>query len=214
VLFVSGRGKSAARAEIEALAEAGNVVLALDARGLGETRIATQGASDWSRILGDYDSAMTALLTGSSLVGMRALDIVRGLDLLAARPDVDAARISAVGNEQAAVPLLHAAVLDPRIGKVVLDGMLVSYMRMVEQRVHRGMFEQVVRGVLQSYDLPDLAAALGPRPVLIADAVNPMGHPLPLAEARKEFGRAPNTQWVRRGPADAPGAAYRDFISR
>jgi cephalosporin-C deacetylase-like acetyl esterase len=213
VLFVDGRGKSAARGELEQLAEAGVVVLAPDLRGLGETRAVTESASEWNRALGDYDSAMTAMLTGTTLVGIRVLDVVRALDILAARADVDPAQISAVGRGGAAIPLLHATVLDGRIRRVALDGMLASYDMVVRRAVNRGVFEQVIPGVLKSYDLPDLIAAVAPRAVMIADAVDPVGAPLTLAEARKTFERAGVKRVVRRGPDDQPGTAYRDFIT-
>jgi cephalosporin-C deacetylase-like acetyl esterase len=213
VLFVDGRGKSAARAELQALAEAGMVVLAPDLRGFGETRWVAEGGSDWNRVLGDYDSSMTAMLTGTSLVGMRALDVMRGLDILAARADVDRSRISAIGRGGAGIPLLHAAVLDDRIGKLALDGVLASYDMVVRRAVNRGIFEQVVPGVLKSYDLPDLMAALAPRPVLIADASDPVGAPLTRTEARRIFERAGVGRVVRRGAEEEPGAAYRTFLT-
>jgi hypothetical protein len=58
--------------------------------------------------------------------------------------------------------MLHAAAFDPRINKLVLEGMLVSYDAIVTQRIHRQMFEQIVPSVLKSYDLPDLASSLAP----------------------------------------------------
>jgi dienelactone hydrolase len=213
VIFADGRGKSAARRELESLAESGVVVLAPDLRGLGETRPAMESGSEWSRALGDYDSAMTAMLTGTTLVGMRALDVIRAVDILAARADVDPAQISGVGRAGAAIPLLHAAVLDPRIGKLALDGMLASYDMVVQRAVNRSVFEQVIPGVLKSYDLPDLIAALAPRQVVIADAVDPVGLPLTLAEARTQYQRAGVARIVRRGPEDDPGTAYRDFLN-
>jgi pimeloyl-ACP methyl ester carboxylesterase len=198
--------------ELEALAESGVVVLAPDLRGFGETQFATDSSSDWNRLLGDYNSAMTAMLTGTTLVGMRSADVIRAINLLAKRPDVDPARISAVGRDGAAIPLLHAAVLDNRIRKIVLDGMLVSYDAVIRRNVNRGIFEHVIPGVLKTYDLPDLVAGLAPRPVLIADAVDPLGTQLTSAESQKEYQRAPAARVIRRGPEDQPGTAYRDFI--
>ena len=42
--------------------------------------------------------AMTGIMMGRTVVAMRARDVQRGLDLLAARPDVDAQKLSGVGR--------------------------------------------------------------------------------------------------------------------
>ena len=124
-IFVHGRGKAAARPEAEELVRAGFVVLAIDARGFGETRSAsdTKGP-DWPAYFGDYDAAMTAILLGRTLIAMRALDIMRGVDLLAGRPEVDAARMLGFARDGGTAALAHAAALDPRLGKVALEGMV------------------------------------------------------------------------------------------
>jgi pimeloyl-ACP methyl ester carboxylesterase len=194
ILYVHGRGKATGAApggEIEQFIKAGFVVLAIDARGFGETqhRSAEQG-SDFPGYFGDYDSAMTALLIGKPLVGMRAMDISRSLDLLSGRAEVDPERIYGFGKEAGAVPLLFAAVLDERIRKVVLEGMLISYQTTVDQRIHRQVFEHVVPGALRSYDLPELVAALAPRQVWVVNGVDALGHQVGIGEVRKQYARS------------------------
>jgi len=88
------------------------------------------------------------------------------------------------------VAMLHAAALDPRIKKLVLEEMLVGYDAVVTHRIHRQVFEQIVPSALKFYDLPDLANSLAPRPVWVINAVNPLGQVLPPAEVRAVYGRA------------------------
>lgn len=204
VLYIDGAGKAARVPDIEALVKTGHVVLSIDARGLGETRSASfQNGSDWFRYFGDWTSGMTAIMTGSTLTGQRAADISRGLDVLAARSEVDASRIYGVGVEAGGVPLLHAAVLDSRLRKIALERSLLSYQAVVDSRIHRGVFEQVVPGALKLYDLPDLVRLLGQRTASIIDPVNPLGQPAPLAEARQLYPSA-----VRRAAADSIVTLY------
>jgi cephalosporin-C deacetylase-like acetyl esterase len=204
VVYVHGRGKSAAVPEIESLVRSGMVVLAIDARGLGETRVASaSNGSDWPRYFGDYESGMTLLLSGATLTGMRARDISRGIGLLASRSEVDPARIYGAGVEAGGVSLLHAASLDPRIRKLALERTLVSYQAVVDHKIHRNIFEHVVPGVLKTYDLPDLARIMAPRQVRIIDAVNPVGQALPLEEVRKQYDSA-----IRRRAADSAASLY------
>ena len=215
-IVVHGGGKSAARTEIEALVRSGMVVLAIDARGWGETRpaAATKGA-DWTRYFGDYDSAMTALLLDKPLVGQRVTDILRGLDLLVGRPEVDAARICGVGVHAGGVPVLHAAVLDDRIRKVALERTLAAYGCVVRHRIHRGVFENVIFGVLKAYDLPDLAATLAPRTLWLIDPANPLGEPASMTEVRTLYAaslKTGNVHLVRRRPEQTSVVVYREFI--
>lgn len=198
VLYVHSRGKSAGASDAEELVRAGLEVLAIDARGWGETQFASaEQGSDFPRFFGDYNSAMKALLIGRPLVGMRALDISRGLDVLAGRPEVDQNKVYGFGKDGGGVPLLHVAVLDQRVKRLALEGMLVSYEAVTAAKIHRGVFESAIPGVLKSYDLPDLVAALAPRAVWVVNAADPLGHKAAAGEieryyagVRDTFGRA------------------------
>ena len=195
VIYVNGDGKAAGAGpggEVEQLVRRGFVVLAIDARGTGETRPLPndEQAREVYRFFGHYDSAMTALLVGKTLVGMRAEDVSRGVDLLVSRPEVDRERIYGFGVEAGATVLLHEAVMDDRLKKVALEGMLESYESVVMYHLQRDVLESAIPGVLKEYDLPDLVAALSPRAVWITDARDPLGKRVGLAELRKVYARS------------------------
>jgi cephalosporin-C deacetylase-like acetyl esterase len=197
VVHVDGRGKSAEAGvgqDLEQLAKAGFVVLSIDARGMGETEVLeTEQAHDVRPYFGDYDSAMTALVLGKPLAGMRVLDISRAVDLLQALEDVDAGRILAFGRGNGALPVLYAATLDERLKKIVLEKMLGSYQTIVDQKIHRQVFESVVPSVLQFYDLPDLVAVLAPREVWVVNRVDAMGHVIRGRQAESNYAIAQRT---------------------
>jgi dienelactone hydrolase len=191
VVMVSEDGKKASAPVAERLVTSGMVVLSIDARGFGETHVNTEvNSEEFDHYFGDFRDAMTALLVGKTMVGMRVLDITRAVDLLSARRDVDRDKIYAYGKKGGAVPALYAAVLDRRIGKVVLEGMLSSYDSVVENKIHRQVLESVVPGALKFYDLPDLVATLAPRKVSIVSGADPVGHALPVNAVRKKYSRA------------------------
>ena len=191
VLMVSGDGKKASAPEAEKLVTSGMVVLSIDARGFGETQVNTDvDRREFNHYFGDFKDAMTALLVGKTMVGMRALDITRGVNLLSARQEIDRDKIYVYGKKGGSVPALYAAVLDRRIRKVVLEDMLSSYDSVVENKIHRHVFESVVPGALKFYDLPDLAATLAPREVSIVSGTDPLGHELPAYAVQKEYSRA------------------------
>lgn len=190
ILYVHENGKAAEAqvgGEIEGLVRGGNLVLAVDLRGMGETSEDEERTWD---IFGKFYSAMTALLAGKTMIGLRAQDIVRAVDVLVARSDIEISTLSAIGKGTAAVVLLHAAVLDDRIRNVTLERMLASYASVVEWKIHYQVFESIVPGALASYDLPDLAASLAPRGVKIINATNPRRQVMELGDVRKIYGAA------------------------
>ena len=191
VLMVTGDGKAASASEAEQFAASGTVVLSIDMRGTGETRVETDvNSREFDHYFGDFNDTMTALLVGKTMAGMRALDISRGVDVLTSRKEVDANQVYGYGKDEGALPLLYAAVLDGKIRKVMLEGMLVSYESVVNSRVSRRILEGVAPGMLKYYDLQDLVAAMAPRDVWIVNGTDPMGHELPASEVTKEYRRA------------------------
>jgi hypothetical protein len=206
VVYADGRGKAAAAAEVESLVRQNLMVLSIDARGFGETRnVRDDNGSDWPRYFGDYDSAMTAMLTGSTLMGGRVRDISRAIDLLAARPDVDSARIFGAARGTAGPAMLHAAAIDSRLRGVAIERSLESYRSVVDHRLHRDIFEQIVPGVLRYYDLPDLAKMMAPRRLTIVDAADPVGVATPLERVRAIY---PDTRVLRRKSGDTAASLF------
>jgi cephalosporin-C deacetylase-like acetyl esterase len=189
ILIADSRGKAASAADAQALAAEGNIVLVPDLRGFGETHPAIT-ASTYSRYFGDYRNAMMALLVGDTLPGMRALDVIRGLQVLAYRADVDVSRMTVIGRGGAAVPALYAALLDQRISTIALEGMLNSYESVVNERLGIGVVEQVVPSALKYFDFPEIVAALAPRRVILDGNVNPVGKRMALARVREDYALA------------------------
>ena len=206
VVLADGEGKAAPAKSAEQLARDGVVVLSVDLRGMGETRIAPDlNDTEFYRYFGDFEDAMTGILMKRTLVGMRARDIVRGLDLLAAMPEVDAARISGIGRRGGAVPMLYAAVFDSRLKSVSLENMLVSYDAVATTAMQRRVFEDIVPGALVDFDLPDLARAVAPRKVWVSDAVTATGSAVSHSELVGVYGGSVRLQASRSGD-------YRDLI--
>ena len=176
MLVLDSRSRQAIAApggDLEQMVRAGYLVLAILPRGMAET-----AAAGRNPVLGDYALAMRAAVVGRNLAGMRAEDVIRAVDYLVSRPEVDRGRIHAFGQGEAAVPLLHAAYLDGRIGRLILQEALASWRAAVDRPVHRGLYSVAIPGVLRKYDLDDLAAALAPRRVTILNPLDALGKPI------------------------------------
>jgi cephalosporin-C deacetylase-like acetyl esterase len=197
VLFADGKGKGAAAAEAEQLAAEGYIALVPDLRGIGETQPALDRRDSFVHNFGDYKNSLAALLVGKTMVGMRAADLVRGVDLLAARQDVDPSRITVVGRTGAAIPALFATLFDSRIKSLAVDGMLLSYDAVVNERIHQGIVDQIIPSVLKYFDLPDVIAAIAPRRVGVFNGVSPLGQEVTVARLRQEYGTSPSEIGVR-----------------
>jgi hypothetical protein len=145
----------------EELARNGNVVLSLEPRGLpaGQTR----------GLLGDWLANTRALMIGRDLVGMRVGDIIRGVDQLAARADVDTKSIYAAAHGVQGVWLLMAAAIDPRIHRVWLDRTPYSLRTALDNPLSRDLHDAIIPGFALRWDLQDLVKAIAPREVIWSD---------------------------------------------
>ncbi len=194
VLVADPRSKqeqAAPGGDLEELARGGHVVFAIQPRGLPETPRTSRSP------LGEYSAHMRAAVVGKSLVGMRVEDLLRAMDYLASRSDVNRSRVAAFGQGSQAVPLLHAAVLDSRISSLVLQDCLPLYRLAIERPIHRNLYDVAIPGVLRKYDLDDLLLAVRPRPVSLLNPLDAAGNPLRLDELRKLLG--PAAEQVRLG---------------
>jgi len=168
-------------AEVDRLAKSGHVVMALTPR---PTPAGTESIK--SPYLGVFNLiSLRAFLVGRTILGLRVDDTIRAVDVLAARTDVDRSAISAYGNGALGMTLLHAAVLDTRINKVVIGNTLTSYRMIADQPVHRNVSEVVIPGVLRRYDTGDLLEAIYPRHVVIIAPQDALGAAVSEEEFRK-----------------------------
>ncbi len=130
--------------------------------------------------LGDWKSNTRAGLIGRNLPAMRAFDILRGIDILAARPDVDSAHIRAAARDVKGIWLLLAAALDPRIKGIWLDRTPYNLRSALESPINTNLHDGVVPGFILHWDLEDLVKAMGSRHVLWTDPTNWMTRVVPL----------------------------------
>jgi hypothetical protein len=147
------------KTKFNALAAAGNVVLAVT------PRPSPPGSDDMKApILGPfYLLSLRADNLNKTLLGLRTDDAIRAIDYLAGRADVDPLQISAVGSGHLGLVLLHTAVLDARLKHVTVDHILTSYQSLAESPTPIGASEDILPSVLARYDIPDLKLALGSR---------------------------------------------------
>ncbi|HTT19660.1 MAG TPA: acetylxylan esterase [Candidatus Sulfotelmatobacter sp.] len=107
-------GVKAQPAYAPVLAEKGIITLAIDSWCFGQRKHETDGSE------GEQNAFKLMLWKGQVLYGMMMFDEFRALDFLASRPEVDRARLGAVGMSMGATKAWWLAALDPRV-KVCMD---------------------------------------------------------------------------------------------
>jgi len=212
VIYVQPAGKAAdagGGGELEALAQAGWLVMAPDLRGWGESGPA-RGGGGYS---GMWQTVMRAVLVGKTLLGMQVFDLLGCVRYLSSRPDVDPARIAVMGKGHGGVVALIAAALDPRIERVAAEGAVLSWMDIVRAPIHENTTELIVPGVLEDFDLPDLAVAIAPRPLWLVEPRTPWGIAAPRDRAAAQYGGAgPRLKVVPRPEGWTLTQVYGDWL--
>ncbi|MEN8229493.1 MAG: hypothetical protein ABFS38_15140, partial [Bacteroidota bacterium] len=124
-----------------------------------------------------YNQWFAGILTGKSIVGLRAEDITRMGHFLKSKFSefnaISAVSVGVLGSE-----LLHAALLDRSIQKVCLVRPFLSFAGIaLEPDYKPASVFSTVAGAIERYDLPDLMAALSPRKVMILNPLSATGEP-------------------------------------
>ncbi|WP_018626206.1 alpha/beta hydrolase family protein [Niabella aurantiaca] len=168
LIFLSPSGKidgSGEGGEMEWFVRKGFTVLAPDLIGTGEMGPGIFKGDSYIDSV-SYNSWFSALLIGRSIVGIRAADVVK---LTALLKKADFGEVYGLAKGAMEPVLLHAAAFDRNIGGVALTGHCPSYRALVMKEDYDPAFLQnAVPGSMGVYDLPDLAASLFPRKLLLA----------------------------------------------
>ena len=112
--------------------------------------------------------ARSLLTAGITWPGVMLWDDIRTVDYLAGRPEVDARRLACVGLSVGGYRSFLLAALDQRI-KVAVD---VGWMSSLATHIRRHVINSIglsfhIVGLYRYLDLPDLAALIAPRSVLV-----------------------------------------------
>jgi dienelactone hydrolase len=192
MVFVHEEGNSGAVVEkyLRPLAEAGYVVLSIDPRGLGETAPASSSAQrNYRGFVQDAEVGRfyEALRGGNTLVGLRTRDVLAAVEYLLGRKEVDPRRLAAAGHGLGGLLVLYAAALDERIQSAAVTGALLSYAAILESELYTHRFGAFVPGVLRDFDLPEVAALVAPRRLLLLNIVDQLHRRVEPEEVRRTY---------------------------
>lgn len=229
ILYVSEAGKEADGMELgilEGMALASQLVVAVDVRGVGATKpphLAEEHQGKF-RQLDDVETVLTYMAweMDACLFGMRVGDVIRSVDYVFSRSDVDPGSVRVIGKGTGALWSLYAAALDSRIQAVVCDNGLLSYhsLTSVDRYLHEASI--FIRGVMRHFDLPQVAAAVAGRRLALLSPVDGMKAPVEFLSARRAYewtqavyanlGVRDHFRVSRKNPDATPAEQYLDLL--
>jgi cephalosporin-C deacetylase-like acetyl esterase len=193
VLFVNESGKQADGMEFglyEKLARHGTLSIAVDVRGIGDTRPPHENsrAGEFSHLF-DVETAMAYMtwFMDESLIGMRVQDVMRSVDYLLSRSDVARNDWKVVGKGAGALWVLYAAALDARIQDATCERGLVTYSSLARTDRYTHGASVFVRDILKYGDLPQVASLIANRRLTLISPVDAMKSRMDLASARRLY---------------------------
>jgi dienelactone hydrolase len=166
ILFENGTNDNPDKREwIEERLASGRQLFVLDPRGIGgvQVRPFNRGGPPHT---GEFKLGSDAMMLGISTMGLRVFDILRGYDYLRTRTDVD--QIGLYGIGKSAFFAYFAGALEDGFASLEFEDLLYSYRNLTDTRYYdqeRYNLEVMAWGILRHFDLIDLAACFGNRPV-------------------------------------------------
>jgi cephalosporin-C deacetylase-like acetyl esterase len=177
LLYLNPLGKSAdaeVNGNMEWFVKKGITVLAPDIIGTGEMGPGEFKGDSYIDSV-SYNIWFAAILNGRSIVGIQASDVVRLANQL--KKDKSIHEIFGLAKKQMSPILLHAAAFDTDISKVALIEPYSSFRSIAMNPMYRPYFlHSTVAGSVGVYDLPDLAASLAPKKLLLIGVTDGNGN--------------------------------------
>ncbi|MCS7024644.1 MAG: alpha/beta hydrolase family protein [Bryobacteraceae bacterium] len=106
--------------------------------------------------------AGAALLLGETMIGWRVWDVMRTLDYLETRPDIDSRRIGVTGISGGGTVTVFSAALEPRLQAAFASGYLNTFRDSIFSLSH--CIDNYVPGILQWAEMYEVAGLIAPRP--------------------------------------------------
>ena len=130
-------------------------------------------------------SAGALLLLGQTMIGWRVYDVMRTIDWIATRKELDAARVGCMGISGGGTCTLFSAALDTRIRAAMVSGYLNTFRECIMSVSH--CIDNYVPGILNWAEQYDVAGLIAPRPLFAESGER--DNIFPVAAARESFRR-------------------------
>jgi cephalosporin-C deacetylase-like acetyl esterase len=162
-LILQEAGKNAFLNEYTNLTAAisdGTILVAADLRGLGET-IDPPFYNDAKYWNFEYRNAMISMHAGKPVMGQRVQDILSIIDFCSTQKELKGHPVQIRTNGICGPAVIHAAFLDDRVVSADINRSIRTWKNYLSDPLQYDMYSNVLYGVLNYYDLPDLVRISG-----------------------------------------------------
>jgi dienelactone hydrolase len=129
--------------------------------------------------------AGAALLLGQTMIGWRVFDVMRTVDWIETRQELDAARVGCMGISGGGTCTTFSAALEPRIKAAMISGYLNTFRDSVFSLSH--CIDNYVPGILNWAEMYDIAGLIAPRPLFAESGTK--DDIFPIEASRSSFAR-------------------------
>jgi dienelactone hydrolase len=129
--------------------------------------------------------AGAALLLGQTMIGWRVWDVMRAIDWIGTRRELDAGRVGCLGISGGGTCTLFSAALEPRIRAAFVSGYLNIFRDCIMSISH--CIDNYVPGILNWAEMYDVAGLIAPRPLFAESGER--DDIFPIAASRASFAR-------------------------
>ncbi len=140
--------------------EAGMAAVAIEPLGFGARRDPANKAKGLAQKACE-PAAGSALLLGQTILGWRVWDIMRTIDWIETRPELDAKRVGTMGISGGGTASLFSAALDPRVKAAMVSCYLNTFRDSIMSVAH--CIDNYVPGILNWAEMYDVAGLIAPR---------------------------------------------------
>lgn len=144
------------------LCRQGYMIICPDSKCFGERMIPGFSGSDGERLI-----AMNCLLDGKTWAGQQVWDIMRTVDYLESRDDVDTSRVGCYGMSMGGFECYFTSALDQRIKVAVVAGALSTFESVIKEKWIVA-YDFYIPNIRKYADVWDIYSLIAPRALLIA----------------------------------------------
>lgn len=129
--------------------------------------------------------AGAALLMGQTMIGWRVWDVMRTIDWIETRAELDARRVGCMGISGGGTCTTFATALEPRIRVALVSGYLNTFRASIFSLSH--CIDNYVPGILHWAEMYDVAALAAPRPLFVESGTR--DEIFPIEASKESFAR-------------------------